>query len=143
MTSLPRVIFDTSTLVSAAIRARSVPGQALTKAFDLCSVCATIPILEELFEVLARNKFDRYLGTDARRDFLSTVVRKVQLFGVDPGEQLLTEPPCRDAKDRKFLELALICDAEVLVSSDFDLLVLNPWRGVPVLSPSEFMALRI
>ena len=142
MTSLPRVIFDTSTLVSAAIRARSVPGQALTRAFDLCSVCATIPILEELFEVIARDKFSRYLDLEARRDFLSTFVRRVQLFAVDPGEQRLIEPPCRDPKDRKFLELALICDAGVLVSSDCDRLVLNPWRGVSILQPAEFLTLR-
>ena len=29
---------------------------------------------------------------------------------------------------------------EIDVSSDDDLLVLNPWRGVPVLRPAEFLA---
>jgi predicted nucleic acid-binding protein len=33
-----------------------------------------------------------------------------------------------------------VCQADVLVSSDDDLLVLNPWRGVPVLRPAEFLA---
>ena len=36
---------------------------------------------------------------------------------------------CRDAKDNKYLELALAAGADPIVSSDDDLLVLHPWRG--------------
>jgi hypothetical protein len=40
---------------------------------------------------------------------------------------------CRDPKDNKYLELALAAGAETIVSSDDDLLVLHPWRGVRIL----------
>jgi predicted nucleic acid-binding protein len=46
---------------------------------------------------------------------------------------------CRDPDDNKYLELAEAAGAAVLVSSDNDLLVLHPWRGVRILRPAEFM----
>jgi predicted nucleic acid-binding protein len=48
-------------------------------------------------------------------------------------------PSCRDPKDNQFLALVLACDADVLVSSDADLLVLHPWQGVPILTPGAFL----
>ena len=46
---------------------------------------------------------------------------------------------CRDPKDDKYLELAIEAAASVIVSSDNDLLVLNPWRGIRILRPSEYL----
>ena len=48
-------------------------------------------------------------------------------------------PRCRDPKDDQFLALVRACDANVLISSDADLLVLHPWQGVPILTPAAFM----
>jgi len=47
---------------------------------------------------------------------------------------------CRDAKDNKYLELALAAQAEAIVSSDTDLLVLHPWSGVRILWAVEYLA---
>ncbi|MBX9698740.1 MAG: putative toxin-antitoxin system toxin component, PIN family, partial [Acetobacteraceae bacterium] len=47
---------------------------------------------------------------------------------------------CRDAKDDKYLELALAARADLIVSGDDDLLVLHPWRGVRILRPAEYLA---
>ena len=47
---------------------------------------------------------------------------------------------CRDPKDNKYLELALEAGADTIVSSDGDLLVLHPWRGIDIVSPSDFVA---
>jgi predicted nucleic acid-binding protein len=46
---------------------------------------------------------------------------------------------CRDPKDDKFLELALNGKADVIVSGDADLLVLNPFRGIPIVAPAVFV----
>jgi predicted nucleic acid-binding protein len=48
---------------------------------------------------------------------------------------------CRDQKDNKYLELAVAAGAETIVSSDHDLLVLHPWRGVRILRPVDYLAL--
>jgi predicted nucleic acid-binding protein len=61
-----RVVLDTSTLVSAALRIGSVPHQALLKAVGSCDLCASPETLAELEKVLARDKFDRYLHAAIR-----------------------------------------------------------------------------
>jgi len=45
----------------------------------------------------------------------------------------------RDATDDKFLELAVNGKADMIVSGDADLLVLNPFRGIPIVSPAAFV----
>jgi uncharacterized protein len=39
------------------------------------------------------------------------------------------------------LELALSGEADYVVSGDQDLLVLNPFRGIPILTPRDFLEL--
>lgn len=46
---------------------------------------------------------------------------------------------CRDATDDKFLEVAVNGKADMIVSGDADLLVLNPFRGIPIVPPSAFV----
>ncbi|MCX6392309.1 MAG: hypothetical protein NTX95_07425 [Actinobacteria bacterium] len=45
-----------------------------------------------------------------------------------------------DDEDNRILELALACDADLIVSDDAHLTELSPWRGRPVLRPAEFTA---
>jgi len=134
-----RVILDTSTLVSAALRAGSVPEQALTKALRSCELCASADTLDELAVVLDRNKFDRYLDRELRRSFVSLIRRSAQLFAVQEVDRLAVKPACRDPKDNPFLALAVVCEADVLVSSDEDLLALDPWNGVRIVTALEFL----
>jgi predicted nucleic acid-binding protein len=58
---------------------------------------------------------------------------------IDLSSEVATNNACRDAKDAKFLALALNCGAAALVSSDADLLVLHPWHGIPILTPAAFL----
>ena len=53
---------------------------------------------------------------------------------IEPAEAV---SDCRDAKDNKYLELALAARATVIVSGDDDLLFLDPWRGIRVLTPAQ------
>jgi predicted nucleic acid-binding protein len=46
---------------------------------------------------------------------------------------------CRDVTDDKFLELAVSGKADMIVSGDADLLVLNPFRGIPIVTPAAFV----
>jgi predicted nucleic acid-binding protein len=45
---------------------------------------------------------------------------------------------CRDPANDKFLELAVNGRADLIVSGDEDLLVLNAFRGIPILTPARF-----
>lgn len=135
-----RVVLDTSTLVSAALRIGSIPHKALLEAFRRWDVCASRETLAELDRVLDRSKFDRYLPRSSRRDFLALVRRRTHLFAVEEADIQAVNPPCRDRADNKFLALALSAEVEVLVSSDEDLLILHPWHDMPIVTPSDFLA---
>jgi uncharacterized protein len=140
MNRIRRVVFDTSTLVSAALRVGSVPYQALLKAMGSSDVCAGVETLAELSAVLDRDKFDRYLDRESRRSFAALIGRHAHLFVVQRTHVEAVLPPCRDPNDNQFLALAMAAEADALVSSDEDLLILNPWRGMPVMTAAEFLA---
>jgi predicted nucleic acid-binding protein len=70
MSESVRHVFDTNTLVSAVLFEHSKPGQALRRALRRGRVLLSSPILEELAEVLQREKFERYV-TAARTRSLS------------------------------------------------------------------------
>ena len=46
---------------------------------------------------------------------------------------------CRDPTDDKFLELAVNGRADLIVSADADLLALNPFHGIPIVTPAVFV----
>ena len=66
--------------------------------------------------------------------FLVALLKEVEMVEITE-----TFTDCRDAKDNKFLELAVSGKADCIVSGDADLLVLNPFRGIPILTPREFL----
>ena len=129
-----RFVFDTNVIVSAALLAGSVPRKAFDKALDKGKILISVPVLLELAEVLSRKKLNKYLLEDERMRFLVAVLKEAELIEVT---EEVTD--CRDAKDNKFLELAISGKADFIVSGDDDLLVLNTFRGVPILSPREFL----
>ena len=139
MSGFRRVVFDTSTLISAALRVGSVPHLALVQAFSAAEVCVSAATLAELENVLLRPKFDRYQSPGSRQEFASILRRRTSLFSVSEADESAANPRCRDPKDDQFLALVRACDADALISSDADLLVLHPWQDVPILTPAAFM----
>lgn len=134
MRFVERVVFDTSTLVSAALRVDSVPSLAFRKALAGCELCASDETLRELEAVLSRPKFDRYLDRDERAAFVE--LYKTCITSCEVHEVV---DDCRDPRDNKFLALAISCTASVLVTSDRDLLDLHPYREVAIMSPADFL----
>lgn len=134
-----RVVLDTSTLVGAALKPGSVPHQAMLQALARGDVCASVQTWLELEKVMQRARLDRYLEREVRVEFAAMLRKSMHFFAVTQADEDALQPACRDAKDNKFLALVQVCQADLLVSSDEDLLVLNPWRGVPVLRPAEFL----
>jgi putative PIN family toxin of toxin-antitoxin system len=89
----------------------------------------------ELNDVLRRPRFDPYVHEDERLEFLAVLVRDAEVVEVT---EIVTD--CRDPKDNKFLQLALDGGATHIVSGDEDLLVLHPFRSIPILTPRGFVA---
>jgi len=136
MNEAPRYVFDTSVLVSAAIFKESTPGQALRIAAQYGSILLSPTTAKELQEVLARPKFDSYVRLITRKRFLAALLRQATI--VETADSLHI---CRDPRDDKFLELAIEGRASCLVTGDDDLLVLNPFQGISILMPAEFLTI--
>lgn len=129
-----RIVIDTGILVSAALRPESVPALALEKALLHFEVCASAETLAELESVLLRDKFDRYAPVSLRQAFVSGLRSHLAMIDVR-----MTITDCTDPKDNTFLALAETCGAEMIVASDADLIVMHPWRDIPILPPSAFL----
>jgi putative PIN family toxin of toxin-antitoxin system len=130
------VIFDTSTLISAAILPSSIPGLALELAFGICTLYVSKETLLELENVLARPYIRRYRAPELIAKFFDFYLKSVEVIPV-----VKHVSDCRDKKDNKFLSLALAAQAQFIISSDDDLLALNPYRGISVIKPKAFIEL--
>jgi len=128
-------VFDANTVVSAALSPNGVPRRALATARARGTIALSEAVYREVAEVLARPKFARVLTDDRCREVLELL--SAAALWIEPTEEVRD---CRDSKDNCYLELALAADAEAIVSGDEDLLVLNPWRGIQVLRPAEFLS---
>jgi uncharacterized protein len=131
-----RCVFDTNVLVSALLLPESKPRQALGLALHKGRVLLSLAALAELYEVLNRKQFRKYVSEEDTRTFLAALTRETQWVDVDT--QITA---CRDPKDNKFLELAVSGHATHIVTGDADLLTLNPFRGIEILPPHRFLEL--
>jgi hypothetical protein len=129
-----RVVIDTNVYVSRFIREQSIPGQAVGRAWREAVTLTSTAILEELRTVLRRPKFARYIQPEK----IEPYIEKVGELGL-----ILVNSPriraCRDPRDDKFLEVAVHGRADLIVTGDEDLLVLNPFRGIAILTPAEYL----
>lgn len=129
------IVFDASAVVSAALREDGVPERALLHAEETDVFALSAEVDAEIAGVLERPRFAASVSA-ARRARILDVLRG-QAVWFTPPERVAD---CRDAKDDKYLELALAAGAWAIVSGDADLLVLHPWRGVRILRPAEYLA---
>jgi uncharacterized protein len=130
-----RAVLDPNVLVSAAISPAGPPRQILTawinERFELI---ASPALLDELADVLARPKLQR---------FITTALAVAFIDGIATDATILTDPPeppgvSPDPDDDYLIALARAADADYIVSGDRDLLDLTDPHP-PVLTPRQFL----
>ena len=130
--TVPRLVLDTNILVSALL----FPAGSLVWLRTAWQAEAIRPLAcrattAELLRVLAYPKF-RLTDTE-REDLLADILPWCEAVTIpDPPPAV---PECRDADDRKFLELAATANADALITGDADLLTLAGVFSIPILSP--------
>jgi putative PIN family toxin of toxin-antitoxin system len=133
-----RAVVDTNILVRALIMPQGTVGPVLLRLRrGEYTLLYAHPLLEELIDVLNRPRIrHKYSLTE---DDIQVVVSLILLR----GEAVAPEQPitaCRDPRDDKFLEVAVTGKADIIVSGDQDLLVLNPFAAEgPILPPAGFL----
>ncbi len=128
------VVVDASTVVGAALRSDGIPRRALVEASRNHALAMSGAVLEEIDEVLRRPKFRRSIPPQMVDEILALLVMASRWCF--PTERV---QDCRDVGDDIYLELALAARADVIVSSDADLLSMNPWRGVAIVNARSFV----
>ena len=129
-----RVVIDTNVLISSLFLTTSMPAKAVEKAAATAQLVATTETLRKLIEKLLLPKFDRYVRRERRDALLQRVASLVEIIDV-----LQPIRASRDLKDDKFLEAAVNGRANVIVTGDHDLLDLNPFRGIAILTPAHYL----
>jgi putative PIN family toxin of toxin-antitoxin system len=138
MRTFDRIVVDTNVFVSAVVLIESPPPNVVNRSLSDGIVLFSEDTMRELAEVLFRPKFDRYIGRKEREAFLNQLVAVAEFI---PIVQVVRE--CRDPRDDKFLEVALNGRADVMITGDGDLLAMNPWRGIAIVSPKDYLVVEV
>ena len=103
----------------------------------LIKICASEVLLNELQSTLNRSKFRSKLQ-DLRvtvNDLMSGIRELVEIHSISP----LDFPELRDAKDNMVLATAIAAEAEAIVTGDLDLLVLQEYQGIAIVTARDFL----
>ena len=121
-------------LVSALHFKTSKSRLAYEKALLNHQIISSLECYKELVEVLSRPKFSKYFSEIDKSIFLINYFHSTQFVKVN-----IVVEDCRDPKDNKFLALAFEHSSDFIVSGDNDLLILNPYKNIPILTPNGFL----
>ena len=128
-----RLVIDTNIIVSAALKQVSRPASVLRWIDRHGDLLKSVATEAQALDVLKRP----YIAPKLPPGYFENMQR---LFARAESVQITTRiSACRDPTDDKFLELAVDGEADMIVTGDLDLLVLNPFQGIPIISAADFV----
>lgn len=124
-----KVVFDTNVFIAAALKS-GLAEDILQMAADtdIITLLVSKQILSEVIEKL-QDKF-HWLERDIN-SFIDYILEIAQV--VDATEQI--NEVFRDPEDNKILECAVSGQADLIVSSDQDLIKLKKFKGIGIIHP--------
>ena len=129
-----RVVLDNNLLISGLLLAASIPGRVFHLVLKSGEILVSEATLNELADVLSRSKFDRYISIKDRQEFLRLLSRVANIVPITYKIHA-----CRDPKDDMLLEVAVNGEAQAIMTGDQDLLSLNPFHGIPIVTPAKYI----
>jgi putative PIN family toxin of toxin-antitoxin system len=136
MPGTERIVLDTNVLLSGALFPGSIPSLALLKAQN-SQLLASEATLLELVEVMNRARFDRYIERSIRQQLVAEYTNLCEMVEIKSPLRA-----CRDPRDDKFRDVAVEGRADAIVSGDLDLLALDSFQGVAILTPAAYLQLK-
>lgn len=134
-----RVVIDVNVWISALLWS-GIPRKVLQLAQNnQITIFASENLFQELESTLKRTKFQskiKSLGLTVE-DLLDAATEVLNFC----PHLSLNVPELRDVKDNHILATALTAKAEVLITGDQDLLVLNQFAGILIKKPTDFINL--
>jgi uncharacterized protein len=135
MIERPRVVIDTNLVLSALVFGGRLSRLRLAWQNDRVIPLASEVTIAELVRVLTYPKFK--LTNSEQEDLLSDYLPFCDT--VLMPDTLPVVPECRDPFDIPFLLLAVVAQADFLVTGDRDLLCLSDNFSCPILTVDEFL----
>jgi uncharacterized protein len=137
MSNQLRVVIDTNLVLSALVFGGSIARLRLAWQSDRFVPLASKSTITELIRVLAYPKFK--LTKAEQEDLLADYLPFCDTVLLP--KQLPTIPECRDPFDAPFLILALVGNADYLVTGDRDLLCLGDIFACPIVTVEKFFTI--
>jgi putative PIN family toxin of toxin-antitoxin system len=131
----PRVVIDTNIVISALIFAGRISRLRLAWQDGLFTPLVSKATTTELLRVLAYPKF-KLTPTD-QEDLLSDYILFCEAITMPDRLPVIAE--CSDPFDVPFLLLAVVSEADYLVTGDRDLLSLKDNFSCPIITAADFL----
>lgn len=95
-------------------------------------------LIEELSRVFSKPKIEKIISEYDASALIALIEKRAIV--INPTN---TVTLCRDPKNNPLLECAISCTPKVscIVTLDEDLLILNPFRDIPIITPKKFISL--
>lgn len=136
---MARIVIDANVLISAAFS--GTPLDAIGKAFSVAEVCVSPQVVAEIETTVAR--LSPKLGGARSKAVLALWERlRSRCALIEPTQTIKI---CRDPKDDAYLALCIAAGADILITGDQDLLVIDPNlapgipKGMKILTPRQFL----
>lgn len=131
-----KVVVDTNIFVSAFLGSKNAKLIVRDIFMEQYLLIMSQEQLQEIKGVLQRPKFSKYIHPHE----LDELISLLSLKSIIPSNYGKIND-CRDKKDNIILEAAVYGNADFIITGDEDLLTLNPYRWVKILSPITFIKL--
>ena len=139
MGEIMRVVLDVNIWISALLWG-GLPAQFLhLSRQNKITIFVSESLLEELEITLQRAKFKNQLKK--QNHTIEYLMAITEGFSEKCPTIDINLPQLRDPKDNHILATALSANAEVLITGDQDLLVLNNFMGIAIIKPTDFLEL--
>ena len=128
-----KIVLDTNVIV-AAFATRGLSHLILRRCLEKHELILSPYILQELEAAFIRKL---NMPMEKVRLNIDSLVKACSLRDASPANSSV----CRDPEDLNILGLALHSEADIIVSGDEDLLIIQSFQGIPIRSPRQFWEL--
>jgi putative PIN family toxin of toxin-antitoxin system len=125
-----KIVLDANVII-AAFASRGLCESILEFCLSEHEIILCADLLDEIVRNLRLKIRLPAAAVDSIKDLL-------QEYGTMLDPLPLPHDACRDSDDVKVLGLAVASSADFVVTGDKDLLILEKWQGIPILSPRSF-----
>jgi putative PIN family toxin of toxin-antitoxin system len=124
--------------VRALINPASICGRLVFQFADRYRLILSEPVLREIIDVLNRPELTRRFRrlNDLDLGAVLALLRRADMVTL-PAVPAIS----RDPNDDKFLATARVAGARYIVTEDQDLLVLNPYEGIDIVTAAGFLSI--